>query len=234
MAMKIALTVTYSLLLLACTSGHAELKGTVLWYVEREAGIQPYRVRYIITPDFMRSDEGDDEGAFVLFDRDQRQIYSVVPQNRTILHLDGTGELPQVPPEVSIDVKRSIDENAPRVAGKTPVKLELLAAQQLCYSAVVVAGYLEQARDALQEWARALAIRQSRTLAATPREYQTPCFLARYIYASDFHLQHGMPLADWSEDGQRRELIEYEDEVEVDQGLFELPDDYAMIKPPGQ
>lgn len=232
--MKLFFTVLYGLWLMACPTAHAEVKGTVLWYAEREAGIEPYRVRYIVTPDFMRSDEGDAEGDFVLFDRALRQIYSVVPQNRTVLNIDGEGEVPKVPSTLSIEVRRSVDQKAPRVAGKSPVTLELVADGDLCYTAAIVPGHLEEARGALQEFALALAIRQSRTLAATPKEYQTPCFLARYLYASDFYLSQGIPLVDWSEDGQRRELFDYQDGVELDEGLFELPDDFAIIKPPGQ
>jgi len=231
--MKFTSNVLSGLLLVVCAGVNAGEKGIVLWYAEQEAGIEPYKVRYIVGRDFMRSDEGGNEGGFVLLDRAEQQIYSVVPQNRTILHIDGRGELPQVPPQLSIEIKRSADEKAPEIAGKVPVRLELVANQKLCYSAVIVPGHLEQARAALQEFARALSIQQSRTLAATAQEYQTPCFLSRYLYATDFHLQQGIPLVDWSQQGQRRELLDYETGVELDEGLFELPDGFAMIKASG-
>jgi len=222
------------LLLVIYTVVNAGEKGTVLWYVEQEVGIEPYKVRYIVSRDFMRSDEGSDEGGFVLFDRAEQQIYSVVPENRTIFHVDGRGELPQVTPQISIEIKRSADEKAPRVAGEVPVTLELVANQELCYSAIIVPGHLQQARAAFREFAQALSIQQSRTLAATPQEYQTPCFLSRYLYATDFHLQQGIPLVDWSPEGHRRELLDYETGVELDEGLFELPDGFAMIQAAGQ
>ncbi|MEA2080112.1 MAG: hypothetical protein U9P00_09690 [Pseudomonadota bacterium] len=232
--MKFASSALFGLLLVVYTGLNAGEKATVLWYAEQEAGIEPYKVRYIVTRDFMRSDEGSDEGGFMLLDRAAHQIYSIVPQNRTILHIDGRGKLPQVPPPLSIEIKRSANEKVPKVAGETPLTLELLANQELCYSAVIVPGYLEQARTAFQEFAQLLAIQQSRTLAATPKEYQTPCFLARYLYATDFHLQQGIPLVDWSQEGHRRELLEYETGVELDDGLFELPDGFATIKASGQ
>jgi hypothetical protein len=232
--MKFASSALFGLLLVVYTGVNAGGKGTVLWYAEQEAGIEPYKVRYIVTGEFMRSDEGSDEGGFVLFDRAEQQIYSVVPQNRTILHIDGKGRLLQVPPQLSIEIKRSTDEKAPKVAGEMPVTLELVANQELCYSAVIVPGHLEQARAAFQEFSQALAIQQSRTFAATPPEYQTPCFLSRYLYATDFHLQQGIPLLDWSQEGHRRELLEYQTGVELDEGLFELPDGFAVIKGSGQ
>jgi len=234
MGLKFAASALFGLLLVVRTGVGAGEKGTVLWYAEQEPGIDPYRVRYMVSGDFVRSDEGSDEGGFVLLDRSEQQIYSVVPENRTILQIDGRGDLPQVPPGLSIEIERSADEKAPRLAGEVPVTLELISNRELCYSAVIVPGHLEQARTALREFARALAVQQSRTLAATPREYQTPCFLSRYLYATDFHLQQGIPLADWSQQGHRRELLDYQTGVELDAGLFELPDGFAMIKASGQ
>ena len=232
--MRFASNALFGLLFVVDTGVHAGGKGSVLWYAEQEAGIEPYKVRYIVSQDFFRSDEGIDEGRFVLFDRAERQIYSVVPQNRTILHIDGRGELAQVPPQLAIEIKRSADEKAPKLAGATPLTFELVANQELCYSAVVVPGHLEQARAAFQEFAQALSIQQSRTLAATPPEYQTPCFLSRYLYATDFHLQQGIPLVDWSPQGHKRELLDYQTELELDEELFELPDGFALIKASGQ
>ena len=228
--MKIVSSALFGLLLVVHTGVNAGEKGSILWYAEQETGIEPYKVRYIVSRAFLRSDEGSDEGGFVLLDRAAQQIYSVVPQNRTILHIDGRGELPQVPPQLSVEIKRSIDEKIPRLAGQVPVTLELVANQELCYSAVIVPGHLEQARAAFREFAQALSIQQSRTLASTPQEYQTPCFLSRYLYATDFHLRQGIPLLDWSQEGHRRELLDYQTGVELDEGLFELPDGFAMIK----
>ena len=210
------------------------VEGMILWYGEREAGIEPYRVRYIVTRGFMRSDDGSEEGGFVLFDRAERQIYNSVPQNLTILRIDGRGELPRVPQDLSLEVRRSADEQAPKVGGRTPLKFELLANQELCYSAVIAPGHLPEAQRAFREFAQALAVQQSRTLASTPQEYQTPCFLARYLHATDFHLQEGLPLLEWSPEGRSRELLEYETGVDLDESLFELPDGFAVIEAHGQ
>ena len=106
--MKFASNALFALLLIVCSGVNAGVRGSVLWYAEQEAGVEPYKVRYIINRDFMRSDEGSDEGGFVLLDRAEQQIYSVVPQNRTILHIDGRGELPQVSPQLAIEIKRSV------------------------------------------------------------------------------------------------------------------------------
>ncbi len=222
------------LLLLASGWVHAGVTGSILWYLEQEAGIQPYKVRYLVTEGFMRSDEGGGEGGFALFDRKTRQVYSVVPEDRSVLRIDGQGQVPDIPRHLDVKIKQRVDAKTPRVAGKTPVTVELIAGGELCYSAVVVPGFPGPARAAFQEFARSLAVQQMRTLVNTPEQYQTPCFLSRYLYAADFQMQQGIPLLEWNDQGERRELIDYQIGVELDEHLFVLPDGYEMIRATGQ
>ena len=219
------------ILLLVTSAAQAGVSGTVLWYLEREAGIEPYKVRYLVTADFMRTDEGPDTSGFALFNRKTRQIYSVVPEERSILRIDGRGDLPAVPQQLKLDIKQHSDSAAPAVEGRVPLRVELSAGGELCHSAVVVPGFPGPAHAAFEEFAQSLAIQQLRTLDSTPKEFQTPCFLSRYLYATDFYLQLGMPLVDWNDKGERRELIDYRFDAELDEALFKLPEGYQTVEP---
>jgi hypothetical protein len=223
-----------TLLLLASGWAYGGVTGTVLWYLEQEAGIQPYKVRYLVTEQFMRSDEGGSEGGFALFNRKTRQVYSVVPENQTVFRIDGKGLVPETPQRLDVKIKQRVDAGTPRVAGKVPVTVELTVGGELCHSAVVVPDFPGPAQAAFQEFARSLAVQQMRTLANTPEQYQTPCFLSRYLYAADFHVQQGVPLVEWNDQGERRELIDYQTGVELDEHLFELPEGYQMIQAAGR
>jgi len=119
------------------------------------------------------------------------------------------------------------------VSGRAPLELELVAQGQVCHSAVVVPGFLELVRTALQEYNQALAVQQLRILDRTPKDFQTPCFLSRYLYASDFHFARGMVLADWNESGDRREMTSYKTAVPVDDSLFVVPGDFRVISAAG-
>jgi len=220
----------FSLLLFVTGAVYAEVTGTVLWYLEQEEGIEPYKVRYLVTENFMRSDEGGGEGGFALFDRRTRQVYSVDPEARTVLSINGQGEFPKAPRGLDISIKQHIDPEFPRVADTVPVTVELNAGGELCNSAVVIPGFPGPARAAFQEFSRSLAIQQKRTLANTPSEYQTPCFLSRYLYAGDFYLQQGVPLLEWDGKGKRRELIDFQVGVGLDEHLFELPEGFETIR----
>jgi hypothetical protein len=200
-----------------------DIAATVVWYAEQEAGSEPYRARYIVTDAFLRLDEGNDEGGFVLLDRRQRRIYNVVPETDSVLNIDGRGPVPEPPESLSIEVEESRDAQAPRLEGRQPLTLVLRAGNEVCRSAVVVPGLLEDLSAAFSEFFRVLAVQQSRTLDNTPAELQTPCFLARYLYAGDFHSNAGLPLLEWSGDSDRRELLDYERGVMVDESLFAVP-----------
>jgi hypothetical protein len=212
-----------------CSPAVAQTLATIVWYSQQERGIEPYQVRYVITSEYMRSDDRQSGNDFLLFDRRQRKIYSVAVDNHTILEVDGNGEAPLKPDDLSIAVQEHIEPNAPMIDGKPTFEVRLVAADQVCHSAMVVANFLEPVRKAMQEYSQALAVQQQRTLDHTPIALQTPCFLARYLYAGDFALAKGLVLADWNSAGERRELTGYETEVPVADTLFVVPADFRRI-----
>jgi len=219
-------------LLLTALPVIAETRATVLWYLEQEAGNDPWEVRYIVTDRYLRSDEGDDSVDFMLLDRREKQIYNVVEDTRTILNIDGKGTLDARPDSLDIEVRRSHDKDAPRLEGKDSTTLELRADGKSCYSSIVVEGLLDDARQAFEEFAGVLAIQQQRSKGNTPAEYATPCFLARYLYATDFDVSVGLPVVTWAPDGAHRQLMRYQRDVPVDDALFVLPEGYERFQPP--
>ena len=210
----------------------AETRATVLWYQEQEAGNEPWEVRYIITKDFLRSDQGDGSVDYVLMNRQDKQIYNVVEESRTILNIDGKGEIGKRPEDLLIEVKRSHDSKAPTLENREATTLELRAGGKVCTTSVVVAGLLNDERQAFEAFSDVLAVQQQRSSANTPAEYITPCFLARYQYAADFDSAEGLPIMTWSPDGSKRHMLRYRRDVPVDDALFALPEGYEHFSPP--
>lgn len=201
---------------------------TVLWYAEQEAGTSPYKIRYIVSKNFMRSDDGYDQGDFVLYDRLSKQIFSVAHDERRVLQIDGEGVVPVAPEALAMRVEKTIDKDAPVVADAHPVTLQLMAGDQRCYIATVLPGLLPDVRDAFLEFSGALALQQLRSLDNTPENLRTACFLLRYVYASDFYLLRGLPLVDLDGSGDRRELLDYQTGVKFADKLFQVPADYQL------
>ena len=226
-------SILLGLLIMLVSSVRADgdnVSATILWYAEQEPGVDPYRMRYLVTPDFLRSDDGVDSENFLLFDRKRKTIYSVVGENRSILQIDGGVETYAAPQELAMRVERRADTQAPKVGGRPPVALELLAGETVCKSAVIAPGFLDDEREVFRDFSHVVAAQQARTMNNTPPELRTHCFLARYLYAHDFHLAEGMLLAEWSPSGERRELVDIEEHVAVPSSLFVLPDDYAVVR----
>lgn len=228
---KSIVNLSFICLMLLTPGTNAETKGTILWYLEHEAGVESYEVRYLVSRDYLRSDEGNGDSGYVLFDRSSRQVYNVVPEDNSILRIDGDAELPSAPAELSIEVLQSVDENAPKIGGRLPLLLELKAGGSLCATAMVAPDYLPDAGIAMRQFTVALSVQQLGSLDRYPVEYRTPCFLARSVYASNFHNSLGLLLAEWDVEGRRRELVRVETDVVLDETLFELPEGLQAYKP---
>ncbi|WJW74505.1 hypothetical protein QVG61_08260 [Thiohalobacter sp. IOR34] len=204
------------------------LQAIKLIYQEQEEGTAVYPVRILVTPGFLRIDEGEDGGDFVLLDRAKRTVYSVAQDNASILVIrDSEVDGRQAP---AIAVERQVETAAPRIAGRAVSSVAVRAGGELCMTASVVPGLLPEAAAALAEYQHVLAARQFRDLEMTPSAQRTPCFLANYVYANARHLELGLPVQEQVRNGRRRLLMDFDARAEVDAGLFELPPGLQRIE----
>ena len=202
----------------------------LLLYQEQEAGIEPYPVRIMVNPAFVRFDDGYAGSDFMLMERATRTIYNVSHEERSILVIANPPLASGLPDELSLSEVRETDASAPLIAGKQPVHIRFLANGEECYQALVVPGLLPEATAGLAEFAVLLGERQRGDLQLVPADMQTPCFLARYAYAPERHLQEGLPVQEWDAAGYRRSLTDFRREETVSRGLFELPLDYERLQ----
>ncbi len=211
--------------------GGAQSTVTLLNYQEQEAGIEPYPLRVLVNEHFLRFDDGYDASNFMLMDRDTQTVYSVSHEDQSILVISGYPAAGAAPAEIVLTEEREADTAAPEIEGKQPLFIRFLASGAVCYHAVVVPGLLEQVRVALAEYATALGNRQFSDMASVPEEMQTPCFMSRYVYSPARHLQNGLPISEWDEEGYRRTLVDFREGEKVAADLFALPDGYASFRP---
>ncbi len=205
-------------------------KASVVWYTEQETDIEPETVRYIVTDRFMRSDNGDPKQGFVLLDRKQKKIFNVVPENNSIMVIDGNGQRPKAPESFVIKEKKIADPSAPQIDGKATYEVNVFSSEQICYSAMVAPGLLDEVRQAMQEFNQVLTVQQLRTLESTPKEMRSGCFMIQYLYAPALHLQHGLPVREWDHNGKSRQLVDYKT-MPLDDSLFELPAGFRQYSP---
>ena len=199
---------------------------TVLIYNEEEPGTGSYPVRYLITADSLRIDDGHDASDYVLVDRRSGIINSVSHEHGNILVIRRQAS-PQPPASLALRLEAVPDSAAPGIGGRQPEHYRYLANDELCYEAVTLPGLLPDAVSALVEYEQLLAGQQAASLESTPVEFRTPCFLSRYIYTPARHLEQGLPVEVWDAAGYRRMLVDYSEAVSVPQHLFTLPPEYT-------
>jgi hypothetical protein len=201
---------------------------TLLEFQEAESGIDPYQTRMLVSDDFIRVDDGGD--GFVLFDRESKQIFSVLASSQRILVVDPQTPLGEAPDELTIESKLIQDDQMPMVYDKKPQYHQFSANGTHCYNVIAVNGLLPKVVEALTDYQRVLSAQQQENLNNTPPELQTPCFLANYVYGTIDYLEQGFPIEEWDDaTGYRRSLIHFDDTYQVDDDIFELPEGMNLL-----
>lgn len=207
-------------------------KSIRLQFLEQEPSLaEPYVTRMLVTPQYLRIDDGDDHGDYVLFDRDSRAIYSVSHEERRILEIRPR-EIGIRPPEPFVHEVREADAGDVPPVGGVQVRLFRYSTNgTLCYEVYAAPGLLDDARLALAGMAHTLAGEHAVTVPLMPEELRSDCDLADYVFVPDRHLGAGFPVRSRDAQGRLRQLQDYDEAYAVDDGLFLLPSDYQRYQP---
>ena len=229
---------TYCILLLAACGKAGDMTATVpesitgvsvLSYEEREAGTDSYIVRVLVSPGFVRFDDGYTASDFALLDRQSKTVFSVSHEDRSILVIEYPPGGVATPPDLTLTETRTPDDAAPAIAGKQPVHISYLANGDLCFQAVTVPAVMGDAVAGMVEYAEVLATRQRNNMESVPESMQTPCFLSRYVTAAARQDRDGLPVQEWDDSGYFRTLTDFSENETVPAALFELPGAYERF-----
>ena len=231
---------TYCILLLAACGKSGDMTETVpdsipgvniLSYEEREAGTDNYIVRVLVSPGYVRFDDGYTASDFALLDRQSKTVFSVSHEDRSILVIEYQSGGVATPLDLTLMETRTPDDAAPAIAGKQPVHINYLANGDLCFQAITVPDVMGDAVAGMAEYAEVLAERQLNNMESVPESMQTPCFLSRYVHASARQYQDDLPVQEWDDTGYFRTLTDFSENETVPAALFELPDAYERFSP---
>jgi hypothetical protein len=200
----------------------------VLYFVEQEPGVEPYRTRMIVTAGFLRMDDGQGSQDFLLFDRADGSIYSVSGAEKQILVIRPR------PVELKPPAKfthRVVTDTAafPAIEGRKVTHYELLTNDQRCYDLYAAEGLLPGALVALREYRLILAGQQALTAAMTPPEMQSPCDLANNVFLPTRHLEHGFPVRLTDMTGRTMELVDYKTDFRATADMLRLPAEFKRL-----
>jgi hypothetical protein len=219
------------LLVLSSSIMASPIKSLVLHYDEAEAGAGAgvQAMRYIINDEFLRIDGGSAETDFILFDRNKKTVFSINHEDQTILKISyKPWQSPKYDFPVSIKENTLID--APKVFGKQVFSYTVKAKDTACTKVLLVKDVHMNRLQVLYEFQNIMSGQQVATLANTPEEYQTPCFLVDQVYHKADYLKIGLPIQiSYSRDYSK--FLQGIKEEEVDAGLFVLPEKYEEFLP---
>ena len=206
-------------------------RGVKLVYQEYEQGVEPYRVTYTISGDYLRIDDAADQSGFIVFDRKENTIFSVSHFDKSILVMDKSAPL-ELDAEFKIDIEYKQIEDAPKIAGRSVYSFRVNAiaetSSETCMDIQLVPGLLPQVSALLQSFQQTISAQQVGNLDKTPEELRTPCYLVDQVYNTGEYYNRGLPIQEWHSSGRIRQLLGFE-EIEVDTSVFTVPADYRQF-----
>jgi len=210
--------------LVACSA--SSTPATLLYFVDKEQGGEPYRTRMIITAGYVRMDGGaTDAEDFLLFDRANGTIYSVSSGDKRILVI--RPRVVELKPPVPFS-HRVVPDNAtyPSVGGYKVVHYELLTNNHRCYDLYAAEGLLPDVVLALRQFRETLAGQQAATAAVAPQQMQSACDLANNVFLPARQLAYGFPVRLVDMAGKSSELVDYKTDFRATADLLKLPEGF--------
>lgn len=217
-------------LLLMSTAQAEDISSLVLVYDELEEGMGQAEVRYLVNDNYLRIDNGQDKGDFVLFDVKSRNVYSVNHEDRTILKI---GHQPWKAPAFDFAVTETevAMKDAPKINQQTVYHYQLKADDKVCTGVAYLRGVYPARMKVFYLYQQTLSGQQVISLDNTPKEFQTPCYLLDQVYHNGDYYQKGLPVQiSYFSRGYEKFLKTY-DETRVNGNLFVLPEGYREYLP---
>lgn|ERR1700690_4241511 len=193
----------------------------VLHYLDQDQGAPAYTSRILITPQFLRLDDGRDEADFVLLKRKTGELTNVLHSTKTNMRIRNK------PLPASARPAWQVEERVEEIRPGTN-RVTVLVKGQVCSQTVAAERLLPEAAKALAEYKAALAWTQYQTYQNTESEMRQDCDLVHHVWDTGLSLSHGLPMEERDYAGRSRQL-EKQGREKLRPGLFKLPARYAIV-----
>lgn len=196
---------------------------TVVRYIDQDPGDPAYTTRVLVTPDFLRMDNGADDGDFVLLDRRARTVVNIMRDSGMAMRFVA-GKVPARPA-----TWRAKLQTRPAAPGTQTYTLAVNGV--VCSAGVLSPRAAPDAAQALAELKTVLAATQYRVWKDSPRELQHDCDLANQVWEFATLLKKGLPLDEREFSGRTRQF-EQADKDTLRPELFRIPEGLATLDAP--
>ncbi len=206
-----------------------QVKMLEVLFSESEPGIDPYSTRYLLSDDYLRLDDGSDEGDFILFDLKTRVIHSFNHEDKTHLKIEPR-VIQAIDYALDFKIKKTPMTQAPAIEGNRRVGYELKANGDTCKHVVSLEGLMPELISVLRDYELVLAEQAKTTLSRVPAAYREPCYMANnYLYV-DAYLDGGFPVQVIDYMGKQKKMMSYRPVLKSEQ-LIQFPQGYRIYKP---
>lgn len=211
----------------------ATVSVTRLVYREIEDGIEAFDNQYLFTDRYLRISDPDDASGYILFDANERKIYSVSHFDRSILVIPEYS-LKAISKDYRDDISYEKLADAPLIDGLPVYNYRASASPlaggeaQVCADIQLVPDLLPAAAETMRLYMQVMSSQQQMNLEKTPPEMRTPCLLQDQVFNTGEYYRRGLPVREWHSNGKLRLLLDFS-RVEVNSSLFALPPDYRWF-----
>ena len=194
-----------------------------LRYRDQDSGMAAYLTRILVTPNFMRMDDGEDGGDFFLLDRRQRKLINIMRENKMAMVFKPV-KVPAKPK--TWQPKLETREVAPGTTG-----FKLSVKDVVCSEGVAALKAAPDVARAMAEMKAVLAGMQYRVWNETVPSMQYDCDLANHVWETDATLKLGLPLKEREFTGRTR-VFERETRLPLNPKLFRVPAGLPLVDAP--
>jgi len=209
------------LLWLAATPALAAATMTEVNYLDQDPGEPAYHTRILVTPNYLRMDDGKHGTDYTLVDRKAHRLYNITGEQRRVLVIDDGRVTLKKPSPWRVRVSDA-------AVGKGMRRTRVALNGRWCWTVTTAPGLLPGVTRALMTYHDILARVQAQTYRATPPALQAPCDLAQYVFERHRLYRRGLILKAVYASGQRRRLVDYRT-LPLRPDLFRLPGGYTVV-----
>lgn len=200
-------------------------------YFEREAGVDDYEVRMLVSDRFIRIDEIGEKSGFIIYDDKTKTIFSVAHHDKSVLVINDYDYNESDSPVKSKMEYLQLDD-APKISEKKiynyRVYVEKNNTEITCLEIQLVENLLPDVSKILKNYQKVISGQQVKMTDNEVHEFQSPCFFVDQIYNTGLYYDKGLPIQEWHSNERYKILSAYE-EISVSSDNFLLPEDYKKF-----
>jgi len=205
--------------------------GVLMNYSQRdEKGQALFASRMFINNRYLYIDDDNFPNDYILFNRNERTIYSVTRDTNTIFvirpkEIDGDPPIP-----INYRVESQPSAAIPKIDGRTATHYRYFANDVQCYDVVTLEkDFLPEVVQAIREYRTVLAGEHASTVHKMPKSTYDACDLATNIYYAAKHLDTGLPIRQWDQAGHLKFMVNYKLHVQIDPKKLMIPEGYKQF-----